>query len=238
MEDNNLLREVTEMDEITFWSRQIAEHALFTAKALEAGREELETLGLENLITDGMQFYNLWMGIFNQRLAGGDIAQDDLLDSITTFRNYITEVGQLASQTWVGYNFPDVMTHYLEELDHMERHVLDEDIPDEELVAFWTEIHKDHAALFSRLLDPSEKEAFQQTLLYQQLFEDEMANQPIVEGDLDHFVALSKQIDDFNDFTATLREQQAIGQLKSVIHPRLALHIHREGLRSIAELKL
>lgn len=238
MQVDDLLLEVTEMDEITFWSRQLAEHGLFTSKALEAGREELTLLGLDNLIDDGLQFYDLWMGIFNRLLAGDQLAQDDLLDTITTFRNYLTEVQQLGSQTWVGYNFPSQMKHYLEELRHMERHVLDEDIPEDELIAFWTEIHKDHAALFSRLLDPAEKDAFQQTLLYQQLFEDDIANLLIGEDETDRFVALSQQITDFNNFTATLREQQALGQLKSVIHPRLALHIHREGLRSIAELRL
>lgn len=238
MQVDELLLDVTQMDEITFWSRQLAEHALFISKALEAGREELTTLGLENLITDGIAFYELWMFIFDRLRMGEEVFQEELLDSLEMLRNYLIRVGELVIVTWVGYNFPSQIEHYLEELKHMERHVKGEEIPEEELVAFWTEIHKDHAALFSRLLDPAEKDAFQETLLYQQLFETTLADLPTQEIEIDQYVTLSQQINDFNNFTATLREQQALGQLRSVIHPRLALHIHREGLRSIVELKL
>lgn len=238
MQVDDLLVEVAQMDELTFWSRQLSEHALFVAKALEAGRQELITLGLGNLITDGMQLSDLWMGIFNRLIVGDNIPDDVIFDALTVLRNYLMRVGELVNVTWIGYNFPEQIEHYLEELNHLENHLNGEEISEEELFNFWTEIHKDHAALFSRLLDPSEKDAFQETLLYQQLFENALADLPKQEAEIDQYVALSQQINDFNTFTATLRERQALGQLKSVIHPRLALHIHREGLRSIAVLKL
>lgn len=238
MQVDDLLLEVTQMDALTFWSRQFAEHALFLAKGFQAGQQELETLGLDNHVDEGMRISDLWMDIFNRRLAGQEVAPQEIFSGLDLLDGYLIDSYNVASQTWVGYNYPEVIKHYQEEFNYFNRYLREEEITEAERIAFWTEIHKDHAALFARLLDPSEKEDFQQSLLYQQLFENTLDILPLEEGEIEQFVTLSQQITDFNNFTATLREQQALGQLKSVIHPRLALHIHREGLRSIAELGL
>lgn len=237
----SLAAEVIQMDEVTFWSRQLAEHSLFIAKALQAGFQELQSMGQEDLISMGIELNQVWMDIFRRLLARIQVTTEELLENIFVLRNYLNQVGALTLSTWAGFNYPSLVEHYLEELAHTERHVRGEQIPEEQLIAFWTDIHKDHAALFARLLDPTEKENFEQSLLYEQLFESAALTlnpQNIDDPELDLYVALSQHFNDFNTFTATLREQQAIGQLRSVIHPLLALHIHREGLRSIAVLQL
>lgn len=237
-----LLAEVATMDEITFWCRQLAEHGLFISKGLESGRQELSQLGLENLINIGYELYDLWMNIFTRRLDGDDVPIDEFNDALDALEGFLMYTEQLANKTWIGYVFPDELKHYLQELDHVRRHLAGE-ISQEDLIAFWLDIHKDHAALFAHLLDPSEKEKFEESLLYQQLFANTGDFLAIMRADnpdseINMYVDITRNINDFNNFTATLRELEAIGNLKSIIHPRLALHIHREGLRSLVELQL
>ena len=126
----------------------------------------------------------------------------------------------------------------MEEVNHVKRHVKGDSFSDQELVNFWTDIHKDNATLFSKLLDPEEKEKFQETLLYEKIFDQSKKKFNFESEEMEDYVILSNQINDFNSFTATLMEEQAVGSLQSIIHPRLALHIHREGLRSLIELHL
>jgi len=238
MEADQLFLEVVQMDEITFWSRQLGEQALFIAKGIEAAFDELVTLGLENLIDDGRRISELWLGIFRHLRDGKDFPQEEFQEALQILRDYLHQVDELVNATWVGYNFPSQIIQYLKKLEYVQRRFDGEEIPRGELLSFWITIHKDHAALLSRLLDPDDKEVFQQSLLYHQLFEDAIVDLSTEEPVTDRYVILSRIISDFNTFIATLRERQTIGHLKSVLHPRLALHIYREGLRSLIVLKL
>jgi hypothetical protein len=238
MEADQLFLEVVQMDEITFWSRQLGEQALFIAKGLEAAFDELVTLGLENLIDDGRKISELWLGIFQRLRNGEDFPQEEFREALRILRDYLHQVDELVNATWAGFNFPSQIAHYLKKLEYVQRRFDGEEISRGELLSFWIEIHKDHAALLSRLLDPDDKEVFQQSLLYQQLFEDAIVDLSTKEPVTDRYVALSQIISDFNTFIAVLRERQTTGHLKSILYPRLALHIYREGLRSLVVLKL
>lgn len=233
---DQLYQEVSELDEITFWLRQHSEHALFIAKGLQAGLQELTALGLENLIEEGFAISALFIELFNaNQVAGENIHPTTVLHQhLNALEDYLNRVLALASQTWVGYNYPSQAFHYLKELNHLRQHI-DGQVSQQEELDFWLDIHADHAGMFAHLLDPSQQEEFQQSLLYKQILTDLREDLPLA-PEIQDFIQLTEVMEDLNDFTMSLREAQAIGQLKSVIHPRLALHVHREGLYSLVKL--
>lgn len=232
-----LYNEISKMDEITFWSRQFAEHALFLSKGLEGGREELTKLGLEGLIGTGKDLYDIWMGLFKRLQSGQKIPKVIILAHLETLENYKQHIYNLASTTWIGYVFPTEALHYIEELKYVRKHVLAEKMSDEYLLKFWSDINADHAALFAHLLDPSEITKFEASQLYADILKRFRSQEITMTPELNDYITLSEYISIFNDFTSELRELQAKGALESIIHPLLALHIHREGLRAISKLE-
>lgn len=233
MQVDPLLREVSEMGHVAFWSRQMAEHGLFVSKALQAGYEELNRLELDGLIEEGRKIYQDWMSIFKKDESGEHIGDIELVPRINESRSYLNKVFSISSKIWIGFAFPAEIEHYLEELSYFEKKVRGISLSEKEELVFWSDVNKDHAALLAHLLDPKEKEIFQQCLLYMDIF-DEFKKEANLS--LQFYYKLSNTITDFNTLTLTLREYQAIGDLRSVINPLLALHIHREGLRALKEL--
>jgi hypothetical protein len=226
--------DVEKMDILTFWSRQLAEHALFIRIGLEGALKELKDLDAEELIQQGNYLYEHWLEIFSSRLRGeeGLFTQEDLLHSLDTLKAYLLDVKSIAERIWLGFNYPSQIDHYLEELAYVQAYLIGTVSPQEEL-EFWLDIHQDHAALIARLLDPSEKEKFRQCLLYADIFtrlQERVSGKEVLLEDL-------TPIQGFNNLTMTLREEQAVGLLKSVIHPLLALHIYREGIYSLKSLE-
>lgn len=225
MQVNPLLKEISEMNEITFWSRQMAEHGLFVSIELQAGKQVLDSLGLGSLINDGLSIYDFWMDLFNRDMKGEYIDQQVYRDGVIISKNYLKTVLEVANKVWIGYSLPSELEHYLDETNYYEKIINGEMITQKELEDFWLDALKDHAALFAHLLDPKEDLAIDDAYLFKQLFAKMPAN-------------LYRAVNDFNSFTLTLREEQSIGKLRSIIPPRLALHIYREGLEAKIKLGL
>lgn len=225
------------MDNVTFWSRQFAEHGLFVGKALD--REDLTKLGMLDLKVEGFALYDIWMDIFNTNLAAGQnvYSAADLAEPMRRLQDFLVTVRDTASQIWVGFAYPEEAQHYIEELEYLQI-ILDNNgiISQDYLLRFWSDIHMDHASLIAHLLDPSELDDVQHSMLYADVFRDYRKSSIPITKTVQVAIDLSQDVADFNEYTMSLRERQAMAQLKSIIHPRLALHIYREGLRSLMEL--
>lgn len=227
-----LYSEISNMDELTFWSRQFSEHALFLSKGYKAGRKELIKLGLENLIEEGLRLNAVWKDIFQRARDGEQFTNEDLNQPLDDLKTYLMDGLHLSEQTWVGYNYPSVFKHYHEEWKYFVDRLLNQNQSFDRNINFWIDMHKDHAAVFAHLLDPMEREKFEQALNYNERFEQWLDRD--VQDEIGMITALMQ---DFNSFTSDLRQDQAEGNLKSVINPLLALHIYREGIRSIIFLE-
>ncbi len=121
MQVNPLLKEISEMNEITFWSRQMAEHGLFVSIELQAGKQVLDSLGLGSLINDGLSIYDFWMDLFNRDMKGEYIDQQVYRDGVIISKNYLKTVLEVANKVWIGYSLPSELEHYLDETNYYEK---------------------------------------------------------------------------------------------------------------------
>jgi hypothetical protein len=103
-----------------------------------------------------------------------------------------------------------------------------------ETVDFWSAVMSDHSQFIAHLLDPQEQELISQALDASAVFQGfKLGNhaRPLPGGEI--LLATEELI----DFGTVLEEGIAGGKIKSIIDPVLALHIRRESLKFIDELK-
>ncbi len=221
-----------------FTAEIMAEHALFFALLIP---KEIE----KNAHSEALLFYKEFAHLYNDlnKLRPG---QDEdkikqlvkkLLQDMEHFIEYKKqmgkkqETGELRSFVW-----PLFFDHTRHEAErhHARIKALDEgkiDYEYNEVVKFWTKIMAEHADFVAHLLDPQERQLFNQALKTGRQFYQLYGASP-QKLETEGILEAAKNILEFKTEAA---RKVAAAQIKSIIDPRLADHVRREALKFINE---
>lgn len=223
-----------------FWARQMQEHAMFLFLLIE-----------NNDLARRAKSIDLTWGNVRPLLSGKTRQEQTRLLAFPMheLRVLLAEiVERQAKGEWLGWAWPRFIDHLLEELDYAWSVVSGRPQNPEEVLCTWLGFMADHASFAAHLLDPSESRKIQQALSAQQVLAQlgcACSRPPLpppaapVSGcqaaTLGTLLTLSKKAGaDLDNYFANL----GVGtpQLKSIIHPVLAIHVVREGRRFLATL--
>jgi hypothetical protein len=240
------------LDEITFWSRIMKEHALFLSLGF--------TYEQSQLIDEARQFISMFDRI-EEKLARFSVNSE--LQQVQAFN---TEVYQAAVAIWsykrkvLGLtlnceirtnNFPLLVDHISREAAYFANRLreLNEGklAPEPDTViqenVFFLKIMADHAKFIGHLLDPSERKLVEQArefshdfdqLVFQAVDLSSMRPQSETKPILSQFLDQNKvSVASLRDFKKTARDLIEACRIKSNIHPLLADHTFREAERFI-----
>lgn len=226
-------------DEIQFWSRQLAEHALFM------------NLGFTDaaLKRDAGLFHNQWEQFRKTRVATPPTNIDQTKVLATEYKNLAANLRNFKLHAYeravagdfIGWLYPLFLDHIRRELDYSVatinrlesgQHRAQAQAQMEELcenLRFMLE----HAVFVSQLLDPTEARLIQQArqlgMQIGQLHAACSSNDPSM-------IALSEQaVQGLDQYLQT----SGIGtpKVRSVIHPVLAQHVVREGQKALQTMQ-
>jgi len=214
--------EDTALQEISFWSRQLSEHALFFHLGLEDTGSVLKNRALA--------LHKKFEG-FRKDISPATMAA--ILPLCKELRAFKEEVfAKVNGGEWVGWLFPLFVRHVLLELDYFVDKLNGIEYSDREEVVFWDIINCEHAGFAAHLLDPTERDLSRKGNRFSKKFAK------LVRSEKEMMMRMSlqsaKELDEYN-------KQAQVGikakTVKSVIHPVLVDHVIREGQRSIETLQ-
>lgn len=245
------------LDEITFWSRIMKEHALFLSLGF--------TYEQKQLIDEARQFISVFERI-EEKVTKFTVNSD--LRQVQAFNN---EVYQAAASIW-SYkrkvldltlrceirtnNFPLLVDHISREAAYFANRLkeLNEGklAPSPDAVikenVFFLRIMADHAKFIGHLLDPSERKLVEQArefghdfdqLLFQAVDLDSMRPESETKPILSQFLDQNRvSVSSLRDFKKTARDLIEACRIKSNIHPLLADHTFREAERFLEIIDL
>lgn len=211
-------------DEVTFWSRQMGEHALF----LHLGVHDQE------MKDQGLELYNQWEQ-YRQKLSYGfsERQLDDVLVMLPVLKEYKVRVWDSTLTGWNGFIHPGFAEHVILELDHFQNKINGVEYLPEYEADFWNKINSDHASFVTALVDPSEREVvltFDKEAQKTKHYRDES---PDVATYMAISVAAAAELDAIME---KANQDVASKRVKSIIHPVLGDHVVREGKRSVEVL--
>jgi len=238
------------LEEARFWSRIMAEHALFIKLGLPADQAKL---------AEEAQFFNDLFSNLNRRLSKVNRLEGDLLKDLKeAVRGIIEFKAELLRQIIQcrkepGSNYPLLLDHIRREavrfLDLLETkipgNVLDLLLQQE---AFWLRIMKEHIEFVIHLLDPSERELIRQATQFQKTFSrlletarDLMSMNRTNPKNFNTVIRFTQDVIrntmQLRDFKAIAFELATLCQLLSIVSTPLLLdHIRREADKFLSEL--
>ena len=198
-------------DEFDFWGRQIVEHALFTAQALEGPVLKPQAAQLQALLGEAYQKRDLRTFL-------------TLLDRFMAFKRQLLAV---QNQRWIGWPFPSLLEHMLKEEAFFLAKLRGRVDPAQEM-QFWLEERMGENQVGAHLIDPLETQAV--TALNQTADKFKQLLTACRASCAQNVVAASGQV--AQEMDRALAGMKP-GAPKSVISPVLKDHIRREGQRMV-----
>lgn len=226
------------IEDLYFWSQQLSEHALFLSLGLVKG----------DYGKRARQFHEGWE-VFRARQLHAVPRIEELPGLVVQFKlearhfaDFQHEVhAELVAGKWLGWLYPGYIDHITRELDYavaaLERQIANVSrgtrAAREELCV-WIPFLKEHAATISHLLDPKELPLYKDLDTFREKFStlegkchtDEIAS----------LLGMSRELGAmFDRFMLT----SGIGtaSVKSVVHPLLMEHVHREHERFLETIR-
>lgn len=212
-------------DEINFWSRQLAEHALF----LQLGLVDTP------LKIRAQELHEQWQQLHNtlSKLPVREAAAEALRLAIELrgLQNHLLE--RQAKGQWIGWLWPLFIDHTRREGDYFIGRLQHKMLSSENECQTWLTFMAEHAAFTAHLLDPTEGGSIQRATGFITEFERLRGGCAALNGQLLEFtekagVGLDNYLKNLGVGTP---------QLKSIIHPVLAEHVMREGQRFLQEVR-
>lgn len=262
-------------DEIHFWGRQLMEHALFLNLGLELKD------GTIDLKQEALDMVSKWKNFLETNFYDHGIQvnkdtvflPDDSLDKIREInidelnKEYLEPmikfnskiVDMLNGGKWIGWIYPALASHMLEEALYFQRKISGNGYPVEEEIAFINKHHGEEMGATAQLIDPTEQatidlvrsyamKAMSKLINKQALSSDEInadaelpenwtpEEEEILKGlgnpELNNLLILSiRYSKELTDFAIKTNQKVKNNELKSVIHPILGKHVYREFAR-------
>ncbi|AEQ60766.1 hypothetical protein [Acanthamoeba polyphaga mimivirus] len=254
-------------DEVAFWGRQMMEHLLLLHLGLD--EEELKNSALQNhmdwkryltenffskgvnpgpdqafLTTNELEK----IGLLNKNVVNG------LIDQTIQYKSKLVKT--LNSGQWVGWIYPAMAQHMLEEAEYFKRKVNGPDYTPEQETKFVVHHHSTEMGATTQLLDPTEKDDIKIAKSYADICMSKLSGrnkkpfpkqwtsqeEAILRGqdpvDLATLMRISlKYSRELTQFAKETGQKIDSKQLKSIIHPVLAHHIFREFYRFTKRLE-
>jgi hypothetical protein len=210
------------INEISFWARQMSEHALFNHLGLEDAELKKEALDIHKSLESFIAKFN--------KDPHDTKHMSEILPLLKKEREFQVKVLKTLSESkWIGWLFPLFENHLTFELDYFVDKLNGVPYSVEKELYFWNRINSEHAAFSSHLLDPSERKLSFQA----QVLSDKFFNLPPADTDMMVYLSLKagKELDVFYQ-----KAKAHSSSIKSIIHPSLLDHDKREGERSIQVL--
>lgn len=203
-------------DEITFWSRQLSEHALFLHLGLE----------LAPYKANAMTLHKEWEAA---RVAHADVAP--LVTKLQDFQHEV--LAKLQSGTWCGWLFPLFIEHIIREANYFAARAWYSGFSPETTLAENLRFMREHALFAAHLLDPSEADLIRQAVDAAGEFQNVEAQ--CCAGMAPQLLDLSQRAGQALD--QYLTTQPVTNSMKGIIHPVLGEHVVREGRRFLMTLQ-
>lgn len=247
------------VDEIHFWGRQLTEHAFFLKIGIQDGQLRQEASELQDLWLNYMNTTFINKGIDSDKifldekdfgiLGKIDINEaNKILEKTLEFNRKIVAILN-EDKEWIGWIFPALAQHMLEEAEYFDRKLNGSPFSTKEEIDIAKRHHMTELAGTSHLLDPSpENEALFKKIIDLSQQNMKVANwseadikelKGIGSNDLNNLLLLSikygQEIIKFSEETGAKIDSR---QLKSIISPIMAHHNDREFKRLTAVLEL
>ena len=207
-------------NEITFWSQQMSEHALF----LHLGLEEAE------LKARGLELHEQWEAFRN---SGGQDERElsRLMAELLAYKREVLQ--RLKAGEWLGWIFTSFAKHIILEAKYFISKLNNEQTDPNYEAEFWNHIIGDHAGFTAHLLDITEHELVAAMLKIQ--------NKTLkIENEAQMFLALAiqyaKALRDAHVSVANSEYLRGQAPPSSIIHPVLLQHVIREEDRAYKTL--
>lgn len=240
-------------DETQFWGRQMTEHALFLFLGLEDGDHSLKKEAFE-IHREWKQFMktNFWgkgiepkpdlvtLSPENLKLVGTVNKEETLalIDRISKFQQKIIDI--LNANEWIGWIFPSLALHMEKETEYFRRKLQGPPFTVAEEIAFSNTHHSEEIGTTAHLLDPAPEnlplhtKAMEYSLKTMKNWSE--SDKKILQGmDVTEQATLLrlsiKYGQELTQFAAETGQKIDAKQLKSIISPVLAHHVHREFAR-------
>ena len=251
----NVPNEKLAVDEIYFWGRQFADHALFLHLLLEDENQILKT--------QAMKLNQKWMAFMKhnfedigikietfdvktrqkvkvyltdaeiETVINNKLNYQDLFSLLSELREFkIDIINKLSSGKWIGWVYPTFAQHILMELDAFSNRIQGIQSTDDD-IKFYNKMSKDHTGFADNLTDYTSKNIDLKNIL-----RDVFNKDPTLNGsEKEQYILLSiKYVSDIEKTAYDIQQKIHDGQFDSIIHPALIDHVVREQQR--AGLKL
>jgi hypothetical protein len=206
--------------EMTFWPRQLSEHALFLYLGLEDAALKKEAQELH----DQFEAFRKKMNPSNYH---------EVLPLSKRLREFKMKVlTTLNDGKWIGWVYPQLARHIILELDYFVDKLNNIPYTDQQEISFWDIINDDHSMFSSHLLDPSERKLFNAA--------NELTGKlnKVVKSEDEMMLHLSlKAAKELDEYHRAAEKGIADNSMQSIIHPALIAHVVREGQRSVETLE-
>ncbi|BCS83375.1 hypothetical protein QLL95_gp0748 [Cotonvirus japonicus] len=248
-------------DEIYFWSRQMMEHMFILHLGLEDEKNKLKSKALDlhlkwkKFMTNNFYDHDVKLGSDTVFLSDSDISKikfvnknelNNLINETESYKSNLVDI--LNTNSWIGWIFPGIAEHMLEESIYFKRKINGPQYSPSEEIEYINKHHKTEIAATAQLLDPSESHIidivksygdmtmskFSGTEQFPHQWTDTELNilKGIQSSDdatlLRISIKYSKELTEFAEDTGHKIDNK---QLKSIIHPVLAHHEYREFAR-------
>lgn len=228
-------------DEIQFWSKQLMEHQLF----LFLGLEDMPDF---NLKSKAYEIYSEWKDFIKNISENIDIKKvNELINKTSDFTR--TVISELSEGKWIGWIFPSLARHMLEESEYFSRKINGPLFTTMEEIEYINKHNGEELAVTAQLIDPNREQqkvidivrsyANQTKISSKWSEKDEKILRNLESTDLASYLMISirygKEIIQLAQDTG---KKIASRELKSIISPILAEHGLREFERFTKTLEI
>lgn len=216
------------LDEITFWSRQLSEHALFLHLGLDHPGMKAQAFALHRQ-------WEAFRAELGQLTANeGPVARDRAIVLAMDLRALKLEVfNTQKTGTWLGWLFPTFVDHMRRELDYFIGKITGNLTDMNQEACVWMRFMAEHASFAAHLLDPEEVPLIKQAarLTHDFLRIEDGCGKVTLPSLLELGRRSGRELDEYFQ-----RSGIGTAKVRSVIHPVLAEHVVREGTRFVQTL--
>ena len=239
------------LDEIHFWLHQFEEHALFLHLGIVTNLDlKQKGLVLNQRARQHLQNMFVSKGIDEHKIAldESDFAKlgNDVQGNIDQALSIVAEIKKYKQQvlaaiieaeengSWIGWIYQSFAEHVLLELDFFQKMAMGTVPSVRAQCIFWNRINAEHVGMASHFLDPTfenDEDIAKADTQYHECH-PENPRKPAPTDDNQFLVLTLQCIDQLDVLQRETERKVTNGEAKSVIHPTLAAHDVREGLRA------
>lgn len=209
--------EIVEMGEVNFFFNIMAEHSLFIYLGILDIDQEC-VIAREN----AKKWYRYW-----NSLKIKEKNNQILLEGLSRFREFKMKILKLIRSKWVGYIFPSLLIHMIDELDYFQNIITNNQNSE---TTFWNKHNCEFMKLTQKMLDPS--------IDFLDNDFEKIKKRFIILKNLDNYSPETVDISiEFTKYIKEFIDIDIIPELKNVLVPAIIIHDSNELLYGLIKMK-